>query len=160
MSEVRVGQGLDVHTFEKGRPLFLGGVQIPHDHGLKGHSDADALIHAIVDALLGALALGDIGKHFPDSDPQYKGKPSSFFLKAAHALVTQKGWKIANIDSTVFTEAPILRPHINSMQENLSTLLELKQDQVSIKATRPEKMGALGRKEGLLAQSIVLLVKP
>lgn len=159
MTEFRVGQGLDVHAFEAGRPLFLGGVEIPHTHGLKGHSDADALVHALVDAILGALAMGDIGKFFPDTDPQYKGKSSVFFLEKVRETLKREGWNIANLDSTVFTEAPILRPYIESMRAKISETLEIKIDQVSVKATRPEKMGAYGREEGLMAQAIVLLTR-
>lgn len=153
----RVGQGIDIHPFEKNRKLILGGVEVPHTHGLKGHSDADALIHAICDALLGALSLGDIGQHFSDKDPAYQGKESRFFLEKTYDLVKSRGWQIANIDTTLVSEEPTLRPHIEKMQKNIASILNLELDCVSIKATRPEKLGALGRKEGLMAFATTLL---
>jgi 2-C-methyl-D-erythritol 2,4-cyclodiphosphate synthase len=156
-TDIRIGQGIDFHPFAGGRKLFLGGVEIPNARGLQGHSDADALSHAIVDALLGALALGDIGQHFPDTDPRWKGKASLFFVEHAAKLVADQGWKIANVDSTIVTEEPILRPYIEPMREKLAASLKIEKDQVSIKATRPEKMGALGRKEGLVALATTLL---
>lgn len=157
MTDIRIGQGIDVHPFADGRKLFLGGVEIPNSRGLKGHSDADALSHAIVDALLGALSLGDIGKHFPDTDPKWKGKSSLYFVEETVKLISDRGWKIANIDSTIMTEEPMLKDHIQPMRENLAASLTIEKDQISIKATRPEKMGALGRKEGLVALATVLL---
>lgn len=161
MTEIRVGQGLDIHPFEINdqKKFFLGGVHIEHPQALKGHSDADALIHAICDALLGALCLGDIGQHFPDTDPQYKNKSSAFFLEKIIALVHDRGWAISNIDSTVLTEAPMLKNHTPAMKEKLCPILKINLDQLSIKATRPEKLGALGRKEGLLAMATVLIYK-
>jgi 2-C-methyl-D-erythritol 2,4-cyclodiphosphate synthase len=159
MTEFRIGQGLDIHPFADGRPLVLGGVKIPGARGLQGHSDADALSHAIVDAILGALALGDIGQHFPDTDPKYKGKSSLYFLEQMKTLLAKHSWKIAHIDSTVLTEEPMLRSHIEPMRKNISHALGIEFGQVSVKATRPEKLGALGRKEGLLATAVVLLTK-
>ncbi len=157
MTDFRIGQGVDIHPFKKGRKLFLGGVEIPGAVGLQGHSDADALIHAIVDAILGALAKGDIGQHFPDTDPKYKGRSSVFFLQEMKALLLQEGWRISNIDGTVITEEPILRPHIEPMRRAISETLGIRLDQISVKATRPEELGALGRKEGLMAMTSVLL---
>lgn len=156
-NEFRIGQGIDFHPFAEGRKLFLGGIEIPGSRGLQGHSDADALSHAIVDALLGALALGDIGQHFPDTDPQYEGKSSLFFLERALGLVRLQGWSLSNLDSTIVTEEPILRPHIDPMRKKLAAVLQTEVRNISIKATRPEKMGALGRKEGLVALAIVLI---
>ena len=157
---IRVGQGFDAHRFtQEKKNIWLGGVEIPHDQGLEGHSDADALTHSICDALLGALALGDIGSHFSDTDPQYKNKNSLFFLEKVLSLVTNKGWTVSNIDSTVITEKPMLRPYIEKIQESLSKTCNLEKDQVSIKATRPEKMGALGRHEGLVTLANVLIYK-
>jgi 2-C-methyl-D-erythritol 2,4-cyclodiphosphate synthase len=153
----RIGQGIDIHPFAKGKKLILGGVEVPHTHGLEGHSDADALSHAVCDALLGALSLGDIGQHFSDRDPKNKGRSSSEFLEHASKLVSERGWKISNIDSTVITEEPMLRPHIESMRRKMAESLEISIDQISVKATRPEKLGALGRKEGLTAIAIALL---
>lgn len=155
--KIRIGQGIDAHRFVEGRPLILGGVTIPHTHGLEGHSDADALTHAICDAMLGALGLGDIGTHFSDTDAQHKNRNSLDFLEKVHQWVQGKGYDIANIDSTLITEQPKLAPHISSMQDQLANTLKIFKSQVSIKATRAEKMGALGRQEGLLAMAIVLL---
>lgn len=157
--DIRVGQGIDFHPFAEGRKLILGGVEIPHARGLQGHSDADALSHAIVDALLGALSLGDIGQHFPDTDPKWKGKSSLYFVEQAAKDVADRGWKIVNIDSTVVTEEPTLKPFMEPMRAKLAMTLKIDADQVSIKATRPEKLGALGRKEGLVALATTLLIR-
>lgn len=161
MKEFRVGHGLDIHPFETSdqKPFVLGGVTIPDTPGLRGHSDADALIHAICDALLGALCLGDIGQHFSDTDPAHKNRSSSFFLEKIAALTTSQGWSISNIDSTVLTESPMLKSHTPSMKDLLCPILRIRNDQLSIKATRPEKLGALGRKEGLLAFATVLIFR-
>ncbi|MFH1018455.1 MAG: 2-C-methyl-D-erythritol 2,4-cyclodiphosphate synthase [Pseudomonadota bacterium] len=155
--DVRIGQGIDIHPFVTGRPLVLGGVTIPHSKGLAGHSDADALSHAICDALLGTLAFGDIGTHFPDKDPANRNRPSSDFLKHAVDLIEHEGWEIANIDATIVTEEPTLRPYIEGMRRSLAEILGIFPDQVSVKATRPEKLGSLGRGEGLTAMAIALI---
>ncbi len=155
--EFRVGQGVDFHPFAEGRKLFLGGIEIPHTRGLLGHSDADAVCHAIVDAILGALALGDIGHHFPDSDPKWKGCSSLVFLKHAVKLVIEKGWKLVNVDSTVVTEEPILKTFFGAMRAKLAEVLNLEVDCVSVKATRPERLGAMGRKEGLVVFATALV---
>lgn len=160
MNDIRIGQGLDIHPFAKEpRPLMLGGVHIPDAPGLVGHSDADALIHAICDAILGALNLGDIGQHFPDTDPRYKGQASLFFLERIRELLDRDGWEIANVDSTVLTEAPMLKPHVPAMRRTLAGALRVEESRVSVKATRPEKLGAFGRREGLLVTAVVLLTK-
>ncbi len=155
----RIGQGIDTHPFVKGRPLILGGVEIDHTHGLQGHSDADALTHAICDALLGAIAKGDIGVYFSDTATENKNRNSLEFLTQITAMIREEGWEIANIDSTIMTENPKLRPHIEKMSSVLAKTMNIHSGQVSIKATRPEKMGALGRGEGLVVHAIVLLGK-
>lgn len=159
MSPFRIGQGYDVHTFCKDRPLILGGIKVPHEYGLKGHSDADVLIHAIVDALLGALALGDIGLHFPPEDSSIKGIDSQKILSYTCKLLEEKLYKISNIDCTVICEKPKLKPVILDMRTNLAKVMNLDLDQVSIKATTTEKLGFTGRKEGIAAQAIALLSK-
>jgi len=159
LTSFRIGQGMDIHPFAMDRPLVLGGVQIDYPKGLDGHSDADALSHAICDALLGALSLGDMGQHFPDTDPQWKGKSSLCFVDHVVRLLKEKGWQISNVDSTILTQEPILRPYIEMMREKLAATMRLEKDQVSIKATRPEKLGALGRKEGLLALATALIFR-
>ncbi|HMQ10700.1 MAG TPA: 2-C-methyl-D-erythritol 2,4-cyclodiphosphate synthase [Oligoflexia bacterium] len=156
----RIGQGIDIHAFTSERNnIVLGGVEIEHDMGLAGHSDADALIHAICDAMLGALAMGDIGQYFSDTDPAYKNANSEMFLQKIYAMVLDKGWHMANIDSTIMTEQPKIAPYVPSMQQNLAKILDLNTNQVSIKATRAEKLGSLGRQEGLMAMANVLLYK-
>ncbi len=157
--DIRIGQGYDVHRFIEGRPLILGGVTIPHEYGLQGHSDADALLHSITDALLGAIADGDIGKHFPDTDPEWKGADSAKLLEAVHQRLAAAGWSIVNIDATVVTEAPKLAPYINPMRERIAAILHLSSDRVSLKATTSEKLGFIGKGEGLAAQSVVLITK-
>jgi 2-C-methyl-D-erythritol 2,4-cyclodiphosphate synthase len=153
----RVGLGFDTHQFEKGRDLILGGVKIEHVKGLKGHSDADVLCHAITDALLGALALGDIGTHFPDDDPAYKNADSIELLKNVNSLIQKKGYSIVNIDSVVIAEKPKLMPYIQRIQVKIADSLGLGYDQVSVKATTSEKMGYIGREEGINSQAIVLI---
>jgi 2-C-methyl-D-erythritol 2,4-cyclodiphosphate synthase len=143
----KIGFGYDVHQFADDRKLFLGGIEIPHTKGLKGHSDADALLHSITDALLGALALGDIGTHFPNSDSQYKGIASKILLNKTYERVLEKGYKIANIDATVVAENPKLNPHIKEIRESISQILNLSHEQVSVKATTSEKMGFVGEDE-------------
>lgn len=154
---MRIGQGFDVHALVAGRKLVVGGVSIPFEKGLAGHSDADVLIHAVCDALLGAAALGDIGRHFPDSDPRYKGADSRAFLREVGAKVRDAGFAIANIDATVIAEAPKMAPHIGAMVANLSADLGLKAGCVSVKAKTAERLGAIGRGEGIAAEAIALL---
>ena len=155
---MRIGYGYDVHRLEEGRPLILGGVEIPHSKGLAGHSDADVLLHAICDALLGACALGDIGQHFPDTDPSYKDVDSRELLREVSRLIAEEGYLIANVDATVVAERPKLASHILSMRNNISEDLQVDVSQVSVKATTSEGIGFEGRKEGMSARSVVLLV--
>ena len=154
---MRIGYGYDVHALCEGRKLILGGVEIPHPVGLLGHSDADVLVHAIMDALLGAAALGDIGKHFPDTDPKYKGADSLALLKEVVRLITDKGYTISNIDSTVVAQAPKLAPFIEKMRENIAVASGLDICCVSVKATTTEHLGFEGRGEGITARCTVLL---
>ena len=153
----RIGSGVDFHRFARGRDLWLGGVKIPHHQGAEGHSDADVLLHAICDALLGALALGDIGTHFPNTDPAYKDIDSKLLLKRSYELVCQEGYSVVNIDSTVCLESPKIAPHISRMQALIAEILSLPAGRVSIKATTTEKLGFAGREEGLAATATVLL---
>lgn len=155
----RIGSGIDFHRFAKGRDLWLGGVKIPHHQGAEGHSDADVLLHAICDALLGALALGDIGKHFPNTDPAYKDIDSKLLLDKSMQLVRQQGYAVVNIDSTLCLEAPKIAPHIGGMQQVIAGILGILPGDVSIKATTTEKLGFAGREEGLFATATVLLMK-
>ncbi len=154
---MRVGMGYDVHKLVEGRELILGGVTVPHTLGLLGHSDADVLVHAIMDALLGAAALGDIGKHFPDTDPAYKGISSMKLLEHVKNLMEQAGYVIENIDATVIAQKPKLRPYIEQMEINIADTLQIAQDQVNIKATTEEGLGFTGAEEGISAQAICLL---
>lgn len=154
---IRIGQGYDVHKLVEDRELWICGVKIPHTHGLLGHSDADVAIHALCDALLGALALGDIGKHFPDTDPQYKGIDSKVLLRHVMRLVREHGYELGNCDITVAAEAPKLRPYIDAMRETLAGVMEVEVDQVSVKATTTEKLGFTGRKEGISALAVCLI---
>lgn len=153
----RVGFGYDVHEFTEGRPLILGGITIPYEYGLVGHSDADAVIHAIVDALLGAAALGDIGMHFPPSNPRWKDQASTLFLEYTLDLLAQEGWAIGNIDVTIVTERPKMSPHIAAMRTHLAQYLKLEIGQISIKATTSEGRGFIGRREGLACYAIALI---
>ena len=153
----RVGIGYDVHALEPGYDLIIGGVKIPHEKGLKGHSDADVLVHAICDALLGALSLGDIGQHFPDTDPQFKGISSLKLLSRVSELIKKEGYTVVNVDSVVVAQRPKLVPFINKMRENISFVLGILPSQVSIKATTTERLGFEGREEGISAQAVVLL---
>ena len=155
---MRIGHGYDVHPLKAGRDLILGGVKIPHPKGLDGHSDADVLIHAICDACLGAAALGDIGHHFPDSDPRYRGIDSRRLLRKVCAVLKQHGWRVGNLDSTVVAQAPRLAPHISGMRENIAMDLEIGTEQVNVKATTTEMMGFAGREEGIAAHAVVLLL--
>lgn len=156
---IRIGSGYDVHRLVENRSLILGGVKIEHPLGLLGHSDADVLVHAIMDALLGALALGDIGKHFPDTDKAYKDCDSLMLLKKVKELVTEKGYRINNIDSTIIAQAPKLKPYMESMVENIGRTLELEMDRVSVKATTEEGLGFTGSELGIAANAVVSLVK-
>ncbi|MEG0177027.1 2-C-methyl-D-erythritol 2,4-cyclodiphosphate synthase [Anaerorhabdus sp.] len=156
---VRIGQSSDIHQLVEGRDLILGGVKIEHSKGLLGHSDADALLHAISEAILGALALGDLGKHFPDTDPKYCGANSLDILGAVHDIMISKGYKIGNVDSLIMIEKPKMAPHIEQMRLNIAKTLMCELDQISVKATRGEKLGFVGREEGVLAQAVVLLEK-
>ena len=156
---MRIGTGYDVHQLQEGLPLWIGGERIEHTHGLLGHSDADVLLHAICDALLGAAALGDIGKHFPDTDPQYKGISSLKLLSHVGTLLAQHGYRIINIDSTVVAQRPKLAPHIEQMRRNIAATLGLAVDQVSVKATTTEHLGFEGREEGISAFANVLIYK-
>lgn len=156
---MRIGQSTDIHQLVEGRKLFLGGVEIPHTKGLLGHSDADVLLHAITEAMIGALGLGDIGAHFPDTDPKYKGIDSKILLAETVALVHRHGYVVGNVDSTVLAEQPKLRPHIETMCETIAAILQVERSQVNVKATRGEKMGFVGREEGIMAQAVVLMVK-
>jgi 2-C-methyl-D-erythritol 2,4-cyclodiphosphate synthase len=153
----RIGEGWDVHALVEGRPLMLGGVLVPHTHGLLGHSDADVLLHAITDALLGAAGLGDIGKHFPDTDPAFKGADSWVLLQRAGQAVAQAGYSIRNIDSTVIAQAPKLAPHIGAMCERIAAALQLDVTQVNVKAKTAEKMGPVGQGQSMEARAIALI---
>jgi len=159
MENYRIGQGFDVHEFVKSRKLFLGGVEIPYSFGLLGHSDADVLLHAICDALLGALALGDIGIHFPNTDPKYSGIDSKELLREVNNLIKEKGYSVMNVDSTLILQTPKIAPYIPEMQKIIAGILEIEIDQVSVKATTSEKLGFIGREEGAVAQSIALVRK-
>lgn len=159
MNSIRIGYGYDVHQLVSGRKLILGGIEIPHHKGLSGHSDADALLHAISDALLGALALGDIGKHFPDTDPQYKGADSKELLRLCYQKVREKGYVLGNLDATVIAEKPKLMPHINSMRNSISEILKCSIEDISIKATTSEKMGFVGQEKGMAVHAVVLIYK-
>ena len=156
---MRIGHGYDVHRFAENRKLILGGVEISHDKGLLGHSDADVLLHAIADSLLGAAALGDIGKHFPDSDEKYKGISSLKLLGFVKELLNENGYEIVNIDSIVVAQAPKLAPHIPEMRKNMADILEMDVSDINVKATTTEKLGFTGRKEGIAVESVVLLQK-
>ncbi|MEN9353205.1 MAG: bifunctional 2-C-methyl-D-erythritol 4-phosphate cytidylyltransferase / 2-C-methyl-D-erythritol [Fibrobacterota bacterium] len=156
----RVGSGFDVHKLVEGRKCILGGVEIPHELGLLGHSDADVLLHALSDALLGALGLGDIGMHFPDSDARYKGADSLMLLAHVGRLVRAQGWEIGNLQGTVICEAPRVRPHVEAMRENIAKALEIEIDQIGIQGTTSEKLGFTGRREGIAAQAVALVFKP
>lgn len=155
---IRIGQGFDVHAFSEGDHVMLGGVAIPHSQGLKAHSDGDVALHALSDALLGALALGDIGHYFPDTDPQWKGADSGKLLAAIYQDVIAAGWQLGNADLTVICQAPKLAPHIDAMRERIADLLGCHVGQVSVKATTTEKLGFTGRKEGIAVLAVVLLV--
>ena len=154
---MRVGHGYDVHRFGQGSGVVLGGVRIPFDRGLEAHSDGDVLVHAVCDALLGALGRGDIGQHFPDSDPANAGIDSRLLLRRVFAMVRDAGWRLANLDATLVAEAPKMAPHIPSMRQHLAADLEAAVEQVNVKATTTEKLGFTGRGEGIAAHAVVLL---
>lgn len=154
---MRIGTGYDVHALGEGLPLWIGGVRISHSHGLIGHSDADVLLHAVCDALLGAAALGDIGQHFPDTDPQYRGISSLRLLNEVGRLLATHGYTIGNIDATIVAQAPKMAPHIQTMRTNIAQTLGIDVGQVSVKATTTERLGFEGRQEGISAQAIAML---
>lgn len=154
---IRIGIGHDVHGFAAGRALIVGGVTIPHTRGLAGHSDADVLIHAIVDALLGAANLGDIGSHFPSSDPRWKGAPSTAFLTHARDLLAEQGWRVGNIDAVIVAERPRMAPHIPLMRSHLAEALGISDNQISIKATTTDGLGFTGREEGIACTAVALI---
>ena len=159
---IRVGNGYDIHRLVPGRPLILGGQALEHPDGLglDGHSDADVLVHAIMDALLGALSLGDIGKYFPPTDPKWKGADSLVLLEQVMGLVSERGWSVVNVDSVVIAERPKLKPHIEAMRAAIAERMGLDPEQVGVKATTNEKLGAEGREEGISCQAVALLTKP
>jgi 2-C-methyl-D-erythritol 2,4-cyclodiphosphate synthase len=156
---IRVGQGYDVHRFNEGDHIILGGVKIPYEKGLEAHSDGDVVLHALADALLGAAALGDIGKHFPDTDPQFKGADSRVLLRHVYGVVRSKGYTLVNADITIIAQAPKMAPHIAAMCRNIADDLQADVDQINVKATTTEKLGFEGRKEGIAVQAAVLIEK-
>lgn len=155
----RIGHGYDVHRLTEGRPLIIGGVNIPHEAGLLGHSDADVLVHAIMDSMLGALALGDIGKHFPDTDERYKGADSIELLRQVAKIIGTNGYSVANIDSTILAQAPKMAPHIDQMRKNVADAIGIDVSRVSVKATTEEKLGFTGEKKGIAAHAVCLLTR-
>ncbi|UZE24894.1 2-C-methyl-D-erythritol 2,4-cyclodiphosphate synthase [Pseudomonas sp. B21-056] len=157
---MRIGHGYDVHRFTEGDFITLGGVRIAHGFGLLAHSDGDVLLHALSDALLGAAALGDIGKHFPDTDPQFKGVDSRVLLRHVVSLIHAKGWKVGNVDNTIVAQAPKMAPHIEAMRQLIAEDLQVELDQVNVKATTTEKLGFVGREEGIAVHSVALLLRP
>lgn len=156
---IRVGQGFDVHEFANDRPLIIGGITIPHDRGLLGHSDADVLLHTITDAALGAIGEGDIGKHFPDTDPNFKDADSAKLLEHIWKLVNARGYKLGNIDCTIIAQKPKMAPYIGDIRQRVAQLLQAEESQVNIKATTTEKLGFTGREEGIASMATILLVK-
>jgi 2-C-methyl-D-erythritol 2,4-cyclodiphosphate synthase len=159
LPDMRIGHGFDVHAFAEGRKLILGGVEIPHDRGLLGHSDADVLLHAICDALLGAAGLGDIGRHFPDNDPAYAGIDSRKLLRDVAARIGALGWKAGNVDATIIAQAPRMAPHIAAMTAHIAADLGVEPARVNVKATTTEKLGFTGRGEGIAAEAVCLIVR-
>jgi 2-C-methyl-D-erythritol 2,4-cyclodiphosphate synthase len=156
---IRVGQGYDVHRFNDGDHIILGGVKIPYEQGLEAHSDGDVVLHALCDALLGAAALGDIGKHFPDTDPEFKGADSRVLLRHVYRIVQDKGYNLGNADITIVAQAPKMAPHIPAMCDNIAADLQVDLNQVNVKATTTEKLGFEGRKEGIAVHAVVLIAK-
>jgi len=157
--QIRIGQGIDVHAFAEGDAVVVGGVKIAHARGVLAHSDGDVALHALCDALLGALALGDIGVHFPPSDPRWKGVDSRVLLRQCHALISERGWRVGNLDVTIICEQPKIGPHAQAMREVIAADVQLEVDQVSIKATTSERLGFTGRGEGIAAQAVCLLLR-
>ena len=158
-NKIRVGFGFDVHPLEAERPLYLGGLNLPAEKGAVGHSDADVLIHAICDALLGAASLGDIGLHFSNKDPRWKGKDSKYFLQEVVRMLHEKNWKVGNVDCTVCLEQPKVNPHVAQMKEVMAPLMQIAEDEISIKATTNEKLGYVGREEGVCAYAVALIFR-
>lgn len=156
---IRIGQGFDVHQLVEGRPLIIGGITIPYEKGLLGHSDADVLLHTISDAALGALALGDIGKHFPDTDPAFKDADSAKLMKHVWDLIKKEGYKLGNLDCTIIAQKPKMAPYIEQMRERIAALLDADISQINVKATTTEKLGFTGRAEGIAAQAVILITK-
>ena len=157
--DLRTGIGFDVHAFAEGRKLILGGIEIKHNKGLAGHSDADALLHAITDALLGSISLGDIGTHFPDDDPRYKNADSTVFLKKANELVRNRGYFVNNIDTVVMLQQPKISPYVQKMKDKIAKILDIGSERISIKATTTEKLGFVGREEGISVMGVVTVVR-
>jgi 2-C-methyl-D-erythritol 2,4-cyclodiphosphate synthase len=157
--DIRIGNGYDIHRLVPDRPLILGGITLDHSLGLLGHSDADVLTHAIMDAMLGALSLGDIGHYFPPTDPQWAGADSIELLKQVHQLIQRQGWQVGNLDSVIVAERPKLKPHIGAMRDRLAAALNLQPDQVGVKATTNETLGPTGREEGIAVYSVALLIR-
>ena len=155
---MRIGTGYDVHKLAEGRKLIIGGVEIPYEKGLLGHSDADVLVHAVMDALLGAAALGDIGKHFSDSDPKYKGADSLMLMREVRRILSENGFEVGNVDATIIAQAPKMSPHIDTMRRNIADALGIDVSQVSVKATTEERLGFTGRGEGISAQAVALIL--
>ena len=155
---MRIGHGFDVHAFDEGDFITLGGIQIPHTHGLKAHSDGDVALHALSDALLGAAALGDIGQHFPDTDEQWKGADSRMLLRHVVSLIADKGYVVGNVDVTIIAQAPKMAPHISNMRQAIAADLNVRLDDVNVKATTTEKLGYVGRKEGISVHAVALIV--
>lgn len=155
----RIGQGFDVHQFAENRPLIIGGIEIPYDKGLIGHSDADVLLHTVADACLGAIGEGDIGRHFPDTDPQFKNADSAELLIQVWNIVKEKGYELVNIDCTIMAQKPKMAPHIEKIRERIANLLEANVSQINVKATTTERLGFVGREEGIASQAVILLQK-
>lgn len=156
---IRIGQGFDVHQFEEGRPLIIGGITIPHDKGLTGHSDADVLLHTVTDAALGAIGEGDIGRHFPDTDEAFKDADSAVLLQKVWEIVEAKGYRLGNVDCTIMAQRPKMAPHIETIRARIAELLNADASQVNVKATTTEKLGFVGREEGIASMATILLLK-
>ena len=159
MHNIRIGQAVDIHQLQEGRKLILGGVEIEHSKGLLGHSDAEVVVHAVGESILGALSLGDLGKHFPDTDPKYKGANSLDLLAHIYEMMNEMGYQIGNVDATILAERPKMAPHIMAMRENIANVLHCDMEDISIKATRGEKLGFVGNEEGIVSLSVCILEK-